>query len=233
MTLCDYTIKSTNDRESSPEVTEDNDNGSGEDESSSGPEDVTETKEQMRKKAKERIKQTLAKQKLTVYAFFDAEPGIEFKKDGVSPDYLIFRCSHCATKIRQGVLLRSSLRVYQSSMVTSTKIHTYGKGLLGSKGMSAREHVTVKREEEQAFVLSEAGTKERRIVLATGDESSGLGLAYEWGLSWKEVGLALSWSSRPKGKIDLREVTGLTLEAQQTLPGRPVGLQGVLGYLVY
>ncbi|KAJ3965146.1 hypothetical protein EV361DRAFT_873430 [Lentinula raphanica] len=31
----------------------------------------------------------------------------------------------------------------------------------------------------------------------------------------------------------LREVTGLALKAQQNLPGRPVGLRGVLGYLVY
>ncbi|KAJ3965122.1 hypothetical protein EV361DRAFT_763883, partial [Lentinula raphanica] len=39
----------------------------------------------------------------SVYAFFDAEPEIEFENDEVSPEYLVFRCSHCGTKIRQGI----------------------------------------------------------------------------------------------------------------------------------
>ncbi|KAJ3751669.1 hypothetical protein EV360DRAFT_56543, partial [Lentinula raphanica] len=38
-----------------------------------------------------------------VYTFFDAEPEIEFENDEVSPEYLVFRCSHCGTKIRQGI----------------------------------------------------------------------------------------------------------------------------------
>ncbi|KAJ3730327.1 hypothetical protein C8R42DRAFT_637098 [Lentinula raphanica] len=40
-------------------------------------------------------------------------------------------------------------------------------------------------------------------------------------------------SNSDKSPPQLREVTGLALKAQQTLPGRPVGLRGVLSYLVY
>ncbi|KAJ3765349.1 hypothetical protein FB446DRAFT_625756, partial [Lentinula raphanica] len=45
----------------------------------------------------------VARQKSSVYAFFNAEPEIEFDKDEVTPEYLVFRCTHCRTKIRQGI----------------------------------------------------------------------------------------------------------------------------------
>ncbi|KAJ3751749.1 hypothetical protein EV360DRAFT_56386, partial [Lentinula raphanica] len=39
----------------------------------------------------------------SVYAFFSAEPVIEFEKDDVTPEYLVFTCSHCAVKVKQGL----------------------------------------------------------------------------------------------------------------------------------
>ncbi|KAJ3965088.1 hypothetical protein EV361DRAFT_767112, partial [Lentinula raphanica] len=39
----------------------------------------------------------------SVYAFFNAEPEVEFARDEVTPEYLVFTCSHCATKIKQGL----------------------------------------------------------------------------------------------------------------------------------
>ncbi|KAJ3753997.1 hypothetical protein EV360DRAFT_28664, partial [Lentinula raphanica] len=43
------------------------------------------------------------RRKSSVYAFFNPEPEIDFKKDGTTPDYLVFSCSHCRTKVRQGL----------------------------------------------------------------------------------------------------------------------------------
>ncbi|KAJ3831283.1 hypothetical protein EV361DRAFT_810309 [Lentinula raphanica] len=44
----------------------------------------------------------VARRKSTVYAFFNAEPELEFGKDGITVDYLVFTCSQCRTKIKQG-----------------------------------------------------------------------------------------------------------------------------------
>ncbi|KAJ3767727.1 hypothetical protein FB446DRAFT_618392, partial [Lentinula raphanica] len=38
-----------------------------------------------------------------IYAFYSAEPEIEFKKDGVTPDYFVFTCGLCAFKVKQGI----------------------------------------------------------------------------------------------------------------------------------
>ncbi|KAJ3752532.1 hypothetical protein EV360DRAFT_5707, partial [Lentinula raphanica] len=37
-----------------------------------------------------------------VYAFFHAKPEIEFDKSN-EPDYLVFRCTKCGEKMRQGL----------------------------------------------------------------------------------------------------------------------------------
>ncbi|KAJ3833147.1 hypothetical protein F5878DRAFT_521779, partial [Lentinula raphanica] len=37
-----------------------------------------------------------------VYAFFDTEPELQFGKDGTTVDYLVFTCTQCRTKIKQG-----------------------------------------------------------------------------------------------------------------------------------
>ncbi|KAJ3739139.1 hypothetical protein EV360DRAFT_5429, partial [Lentinula raphanica] len=42
------------------------------------------------------------RQKSTVYAFFDAEPELQFGKDSTMVDYLVFTCTQCRTKIKQG-----------------------------------------------------------------------------------------------------------------------------------
>ncbi|KAJ3752531.1 hypothetical protein EV360DRAFT_9410, partial [Lentinula raphanica] len=38
----------------------------------------------------------------TVYAFFHAKPEIEFDKSN-EPDYLVFHCTKCGEKMRQGL----------------------------------------------------------------------------------------------------------------------------------
>lgn len=46
----------------------------------------------------------MAKRKAGVYAFFDAEPVIEWTKDGRKAEYLLYRCTHCGQKIKQGLI---------------------------------------------------------------------------------------------------------------------------------
>ncbi|KAJ3967392.1 hypothetical protein EV361DRAFT_807366, partial [Lentinula raphanica] len=38
-----------------------------------------------------------------IYAFFHAEPGMEFSKSNDKPDYLVYQCTNCGEKIRQGM----------------------------------------------------------------------------------------------------------------------------------
>lgn len=46
----------------------------------------------------------IAKRKASIYAFFDAAPTIEWTKDGKRGEYLLYQCTQCGTKIRQGLL---------------------------------------------------------------------------------------------------------------------------------
>ncbi|KAJ3770659.1 hypothetical protein FB446DRAFT_621962, partial [Lentinula raphanica] len=45
----------------------------------------------------------LTKRKSPIYAFFHAEPGMEFSKSNNKPDYLVYQCTNCGEKIRQGM----------------------------------------------------------------------------------------------------------------------------------
>ncbi|KAJ3766744.1 hypothetical protein FB446DRAFT_708378 [Lentinula raphanica] len=66
-------------------------------------EDVTEQKKPLKKSLTGVVtEQEIACRKLTVYAFFDAEPELQFGKDGTTVDYLVFTCTQCRTKIKQG-----------------------------------------------------------------------------------------------------------------------------------
>lgn len=46
----------------------------------------------------------LAKRKAPVYAFFEAEPAIQWAKDGKTAQYLEYSCTQCGMKIKQGLL---------------------------------------------------------------------------------------------------------------------------------
>ncbi|KAJ3816882.1 hypothetical protein F5880DRAFT_1512252, partial [Lentinula raphanica] len=64
--------------------------------------DVTEQAKAAKEAAEAQIKKDLTKRKLPVYAFFDAEPQIEYGKSD-TPDYLVYRCTKCGEKLRQGL----------------------------------------------------------------------------------------------------------------------------------
>ncbi|KAJ3969708.1 hypothetical protein EV361DRAFT_997987 [Lentinula raphanica] len=63
--------------------------------------DSTEDVKAAREATRVQTLKEIAKRKSTVYAFFRAEPEIEFAKDH-SAAYLIFQCTNCGDKIRQG-----------------------------------------------------------------------------------------------------------------------------------
>jgi len=44
----------------------------------------------------------LTKRRAAIYAFFNADPEIEFAKNG-TPEYLAYCCANCGLKIRQGL----------------------------------------------------------------------------------------------------------------------------------
>ncbi|KAJ3963357.1 hypothetical protein EV361DRAFT_874944 [Lentinula raphanica] len=64
-------------------------------------EEIVDSTEEV-KAAKEAIKIQLAKRKSVVYAFFHANPEIEFGKDNQA-DYVVYQCINCAEKVRQGM----------------------------------------------------------------------------------------------------------------------------------
>ncbi|KAJ3833533.1 hypothetical protein F5878DRAFT_645856, partial [Lentinula raphanica] len=60
--------------------------------------DVVDTTEQIKAAREAAIKQTrkeLTKRKSPVYAFFHAEPGMEFGESNDKPDYLVYQCTNC------------------------------------------------------------------------------------------------------------------------------------------
>ncbi|KAJ3764885.1 hypothetical protein FB446DRAFT_795604 [Lentinula raphanica] len=64
--------------------------------------DDEEGAEEAKEAAINRIKKDLMKRKSPVYAFFNAEPEIQFGEND-EPKYLVYSCSHCGEKIRQGL----------------------------------------------------------------------------------------------------------------------------------
>ncbi|KAJ3963523.1 hypothetical protein EV361DRAFT_874798, partial [Lentinula raphanica] len=71
------------------------------DENNTDDEEIVDSTEEI-KAAKEAIKKQLTKRKSVVYAFFHAEPDIEFGKDNTA-DYVVYRCINCGEKVRQGM----------------------------------------------------------------------------------------------------------------------------------
>ncbi|KAJ3831884.1 hypothetical protein F5878DRAFT_667091 [Lentinula raphanica] len=97
---------SSSDEESNPRTAAQRNEGDEgeddeEDEDQDG-EDIQDTTEGIKAKKEAitiQIKKELAKRKSTVYAFFDAQPEIQFARDH-SAEYLLYRCSKCSESLR-------------------------------------------------------------------------------------------------------------------------------------
>ncbi|KAJ3737932.1 hypothetical protein EV360DRAFT_598, partial [Lentinula raphanica] len=132
-----------------------------------------------------------------VYVFFDAEPEIEFENDEVSPEYLVFRCSHCGTKIRQG-------------------INTSDKGSTGNLNMSGHAR---KCWGDEAFNAAKDSSleKARAAVRTFGKKSQGkLTAALKMTKSWAKMN-----ATRPPEKELIRVVTARWV-AENARPFRTV-----------
>ncbi|KAJ3833600.1 hypothetical protein F5878DRAFT_699347 [Lentinula raphanica] len=63
--------------------------------------DATEQVKAAREAEEKQIKKDLARRKSAVYAFFDANPEVEFDKSNEA-EYIVYRCTKCKEKMRQG-----------------------------------------------------------------------------------------------------------------------------------
>ncbi|KAJ3819039.1 hypothetical protein F5880DRAFT_1679948 [Lentinula raphanica] len=63
--------------------------------------DATEQVKAAREAEEKQINKDLARRKSAVYAFFDANPEVEFDKSNEA-EYIVYRCTKCKEKMRQG-----------------------------------------------------------------------------------------------------------------------------------
>ncbi|KAJ3966678.1 hypothetical protein EV361DRAFT_551238 [Lentinula raphanica] len=172
--------------------------GDDDDESGCELEDVTEERKKARASAVEKISECfkdivkngthrmcpekdVARRKSSIYAFFNAEPEIEFKKDGISPDYLVFRCSQCATKVKQGI--------NTSDKGSTGNLSVHAKKCWGDDAVNAAKESTL--------------DKARAAVKTFGKKSQGkLTAALKTTKGW-----AKTFATRPPEKEQIRVVT--------------------------
>ncbi|KAJ3969827.1 hypothetical protein EV361DRAFT_1034799 [Lentinula raphanica] len=148
--------------------------------------DVTEQAKAAKEAAEKRIRKDLAKRKSPVYAFFDAEPQIDYDNT-IEPKYLVYRCTKCGEKIRQGL---------QTGDRGST-------ALTSSKG-NMRDHVKrCSGEEALAAVKESTLDQARRAVreMSKGKQST-LTAVITTVRSWFKIN-----STRPPEKEKIRVVT--------------------------
>ncbi|KAJ3819508.1 hypothetical protein EV361DRAFT_767377, partial [Lentinula raphanica] len=94
-----------------------------------------------------------------VYAFFNADPEIDFKKDGVTPEYLVFSCSHCGTKIRQGC---------QSADKGSTgNLTTHAKKCWGEEAFNTAKDSTLEKARAAVKTFGKKGQTRLTAALTT------------------------------------------------------------------
>ncbi|KAJ3748231.1 hypothetical protein EV360DRAFT_76272 [Lentinula raphanica] len=78
-------------------------NDEQDEENNDEPIDVTAAKQAEKERLTEKIRKDYQRRKASIYAFFESEPAIEYMKNDIKPEYLVFTCRQCAIKIRQGV----------------------------------------------------------------------------------------------------------------------------------
>ncbi|KAJ3832396.1 hypothetical protein F5878DRAFT_499593, partial [Lentinula raphanica] len=115
-----------------------------------------------------------------VYAFFEAEPEIEFENNGVTPKYLIYTCSLCAIKIKQGCKT--------ADKGSTGNLSTHGKKCWGEEAFNAAKDSTL--------------AKARQAVKTFGKKGQGrLTLALKTTKGWAKLN-----STRPPEKETIRSV---------------------------
>ncbi|KAJ3816387.1 hypothetical protein F5880DRAFT_1494337 [Lentinula raphanica] len=103
----------------------------------------------------------LAKRKSTVYAFFDAQPEIQFARDH-SAEYLLYRCSKCSETIRQG------LKTGDRGSTGNLREHV--KKCWGEDALTAVKDSTL--EKAQAAVRDFKKTKQTTLTLVVNSVTS-------------------------------------------------------------
>ncbi|KAF9064680.1 hypothetical protein BDP27DRAFT_1155391, partial [Rhodocollybia butyracea] len=121
------------------------------------------------------------KHKAPIYAFYNAEPDIEFDDDGTA-QYIIFSCSACCTHVKQG--LKSSDKALTGALIR------HAKSCWGEEAVNAAQ---------QSKSLENARAAIKRI----GKKSqSKLAAALRTMKGWAE-----SFSTQPPTKKEIRVVT--------------------------
>ncbi|KAJ3826915.1 hypothetical protein F5880DRAFT_1475440, partial [Lentinula raphanica] len=117
----------------------------------------------------------------SVYAFFEAEPEIVFKSDGVQPMYLVFKCSQCATRINQGVST--------TDRGSTGNLTTHVKKCWGEDAYNAAKDSTLEKAREAVKTAGKKGQSTLTLVLQTAK------------------GWAKTFSTRPPENETIRVVT--------------------------